>query len=228
MEIKLKIGHFFVIYWKKWPNPVILKNGNGIFPLWAAKRRVKEIKIPCESWKVQLCFPMRGSATSRPCGGDDFILRSKYEKTLDWKCIAKVRLSSESEKYIYVFMYLLKEEKCKSNNESSHLIIAWSSNSVSLCMESSLWNNRLRHLTSKRVMKKKGNLQIAHSEPETKISFRKYKITNTPKCKNLRSGWLQTLLYQESTTWSKNRGVNLMRPQNVACNTCRGTRWGFP
>ena len=52
----------------------------------------------------------------------------------------------------------------------------------------------------------------------------KYKITNTPMCKNLRSGWLQTLLYQESTTWSKNRGVNLMRPQNVACNTCRGTR----
>ena len=50
------------------------------------------------------------------------------------------------------------------------------------------------------------------------------KIENTPKCKNLRSGWLQTLLYQESTTWSKTRGVNLMRPQNVACNTCRGTR----
>ena len=94
-------------------------------------------------------------AQFRPCGGDDFILRSKYEKTLDWKCIAKVRLSSESEKYIYVCMYLLKEEKCKSNNESSHLIIAWSSNSVSLCMESSLWNNRLRHLTSKRVMKKR-------------------------------------------------------------------------
>ena len=76
----------------------------------------------------------------------------------------------------------------------------------------------------KKSNEEKGNLQIAHSEPETKISFRKYKITNTPKCKNLRSGWLQTLLYQESTTWSKTRGVNLMRPQNVACNTCRGTR----
>ena len=46
----------------KWPNPVILKNGDGIFPLRAAQRRVKEIKIPCESWKVQLYFPMRGLA----------------------------------------------------------------------------------------------------------------------------------------------------------------------
>ena len=34
---------------QKWPNPVILKNGDGIFPLRAAQRRVKEIKIPCES-----------------------------------------------------------------------------------------------------------------------------------------------------------------------------------
>ena len=34
---------------RKWPNPVILKNGDGIFPLRAAQRRVKEIKIPCES-----------------------------------------------------------------------------------------------------------------------------------------------------------------------------------
>ena len=42
------------------------------------------------------------------------------KKHLTEKCIAKVRLSSESEKYIYVCMYLLKEEKCKSNNESSH------------------------------------------------------------------------------------------------------------
>ena len=46
----------------QWPNPGILKNGDGIFPLRAAQRRVKEIKIPCESWKVQLYFPMRGLA----------------------------------------------------------------------------------------------------------------------------------------------------------------------
>ena len=47
---------------EEWPNPVILKNGDGIFPLRAAQRRVKEIKIPCESWKVQSYFPMRGLA----------------------------------------------------------------------------------------------------------------------------------------------------------------------
>ena len=34
---------------QQWANPVILKNGDGIFPLRAAQRRVKEIKIPCES-----------------------------------------------------------------------------------------------------------------------------------------------------------------------------------
>ena len=75
----------------------------------------------------------------------------------------------------------------------------------------------------------KDNLQIAHSEPETKSKVQKIQIRILdPKGKNLGSGWLQTLLYQESTTWSKNRGVNLMKPQNVAYNTCRGTRRGFP
>ena len=45
---------------KHWPNPVISKNGEGIFPLRAAKPRVKEIEILYESLKVQLDFPMKG------------------------------------------------------------------------------------------------------------------------------------------------------------------------
>ena len=40
----------------EWPNPIILKNGDGIFPSRAAKPRVKEIKIPHESRKVHFNF----------------------------------------------------------------------------------------------------------------------------------------------------------------------------
>ena len=60
----------------KWLNPVILKNGDGIFPSQATKLRVKEIKIPYESWKVQLYFPMKGLAgivkKNFPMSGDEY------------------------------------------------------------------------------------------------------------------------------------------------------------
>ena len=51
---KLKFDTQSTILWSsqgewEWPNPVILKDGDGILPLRAAQRRVKEIKIPCES-----------------------------------------------------------------------------------------------------------------------------------------------------------------------------------
>ena len=36
----------------EWPNPIILKNGDGIIPLRAAKPRVKELKILNESRKL--------------------------------------------------------------------------------------------------------------------------------------------------------------------------------
>ena len=33
-----------------------------MIPSWAAKRRMEELEIPYESWKVQSYFPMRGLA----------------------------------------------------------------------------------------------------------------------------------------------------------------------
>ena len=47
---------------REWPNPIILKNGDGIIPLRAAKPQVKELKIPYESGEVHLYFPMNGIA----------------------------------------------------------------------------------------------------------------------------------------------------------------------
>ena len=69
--------------------------------------------------------------------------------------------STASQKNIYVLVI-------KSANQIMyHLIIAWSSKKLSLCAWRALFeNNRPRHLTSKRVMKKKGNLQIAHNGPD--------------------------------------------------------------
>ena len=61
-RVELECTNPIILRNQDWPNPVILKNGDGIFPLWAAKPRVKEIKILYESWKVQLNFPMKGLA----------------------------------------------------------------------------------------------------------------------------------------------------------------------
>ena len=54
-------------------------------------------------------------------------------------------------------------------------------------------------------------------------------VTKTPICKRLGSAWLQAWLIRRAYNRSiKVEGSIQWGHRNMACNTCRGTWWGFP
>ena len=134
----------------------------------------------------------------------------KSKDTALWK-IWNMRIFRNKNITCCMFLQYTRElVRTKSANQIIyHLIIACSSK---YCL-SEHGKNRPPQPASKKVLKKKAIVKL-HTV-SLKLKVHKVQIMKTSRCKNLRSEWLQTWLYQESKTWNKNRGVNLMRPQNL-------------